>query len=245
MEIKFNGIFIFFATSFFISQNALAQLSEADSSFYQSAISNTINFYHSSEGDQSPLYNGISYIHYPFRFREGTPYFAIEKPDTGSVYYDGTFYNKLLLIYNDLDDKLLTDDNGYLLELNKKKITAFTSAGHHFIRIEKNSINDIRPGFYEVLYSGTATVLKKTMKKNNEDLSNGQNVQHYISSEDHYYIQKDKIIYIADNKKETGGIFPDKKKEILQYIKKNKLNFRKDKENALIQIATYYAQIRK
>ena len=243
---KLRCFFLFFISFLlFISEKLVAQLNEADSLVYQSALANAVHLYYAKTGDQLLLYNGPMYRGYAYRFRDGSPFFNVEKPDTGSVYYDEKFYEKILLLYNNLDDILLADDNGYLIQLNEKKIKSFTLAGsYHFIRIEKNDINNNTPtGFYEILYTGYIDVLKKTIKKINEDLSNGHDIQHYITSEDHYYIKKNNAFFPIDNKNEVADLFPEKKKEILKFFKKNKLNFRKDKENALIQFDSHYQEI--
>jgi hypothetical protein len=96
-----------------------------------------------------------------------------------------------------------------------------------------------------VLYNGTISVLKKTIKKIDDDISNGRSVEKIIKASDHYYIQKDNVIYTIENKNDVMEILPGMEREINLFIKKNKLDFRKNKENALIQLAAYYGQIRK
>jgi hypothetical protein len=240
-------IFPFYiALILFSAENLFAQLKEADSNLYQSAVSNAVSLYHASLTDQSGLCNGALYTGYLFRFKEGTPFFISEQRDSGSVFYDGILYQNLPLLYNNLDDVLIADDNGYPIKLNGKKVAFFTIPGHYFIRHEKaDSGVGINTGFYEVLYNGSINILKKTIKKIDEDISNGHTVDRIIRASDYYYIQKDSIIYTIENKNDITEILPSRKKEILQFIKKNKLNFRKDKENALVQIAAYYEQIRK
>jgi glutamate 5-kinase len=126
--------------------------------------------------------------------------------------------------------------------LNSKKISEFTLPGHHFIRLGKNDMNNsriINTGFYEILYNGYNSVLKRVIKTIEDDLSSGEVVERVIHQSDYYYFKKDNAIYPAENKKDITAIFSDRKKEVQQFIRKNKLNLRKDKENVLLRIASY------
>jgi hypothetical protein len=232
---------------FFSARNLSAQFSESDSNFYQTVISHAISIYHHTSGDQSGLYNGILYPGYPFVFKSGTPFFDSSRSDTGSVFYDGILYENLPLTYEDLKDVVIVKDNGYYIELNSKKLNEFTIPGHHFIRLEEKDGNNsgLITGFYELLFKDSIYVLKKTVKKIEDDLSSDNVVEKLITQTDYYYIRKDSSLYLVRNKKDVTAILPDKKKEILQFIKKNKLNFSDDKGSTLVQIATYYEQLRK
>jgi hypothetical protein len=228
------------------SENTFAQLSKADSSFYQSAISSAVYQYQVSEGDQSGLYNGAFYVEYPFHFKQGTPFFISSQLDTGSVLYDDILYKNILLQYDNLKDVVIANDNGYLIQLNNQKITEFTLTGHRFVRREKKDTSNsvVTTGFYEVLYNGNIIILKKTIKNIREDLSNGHDIERTIASSDYYFIQAKSAIYPIKNIKDLALILSDKKKEIQQWIKKNKPDFRMQKENVLLQIVAYYEQVR-
>jgi hypothetical protein len=241
--IKFTAIYF----SFFSNLNGFAQLSAPDSNYYRSAVSTAINLYNRSSGDQSGLFNGMLYPGYPFLFKSGSPFFDSSRLDTGSVIYEGLLYEKLPLIYENLKDLVIINDNGFFIQLNNKKLNEFTIPGHHFIRQEENnkSNKSLTAGFYEVLYNGNIRVLKKTIKKIEDDLSSDNTVEKLITQSDYYFIKTDSTIFQVKNKKDIVDIFPDKKKEIKQFIKKNKLNFYDDKENTLIKITAYYEQIRR
>jgi len=72
-----------------------------------------------------------------------------------------------------------------------------------------------------------------------------EGVERTVLVSSHYYIKKDGIMYPVWKESDITDILQDKKKEIKQFIKKNKLKFRKDKDNVLVQIAAYYEQITK
>jgi len=53
------------------------------------------------------------------------------------------------------------------------------------------------------------------------------------------------VVTMADNLKEIEAAFKDKKNEIAHFVRQHKLKpvFRKDPDNAIIQIAAYYDQL--
>ncbi len=248
---KWHYVFPWFLSiyfCFFLAGPASAQMSGADSNFYQSALSRAINLYYESAADQSGLYNGALYPGYPFPFKEGDPFFNSNQFDTGSVVYDGLLYNRVQLRYDNLKDVVIINDNGYWIQLNDKKVNEFTIPGHHFISLGKKEVNieGIDRWFYELLYPGDhILVLKKIMKTIEEDLSNGHDIERIIHTSNYYYIKKDSVLYPIEKKKDLNVVFPDKKKEIQQLFKKNKIKFRRDKENALLKVAAYFEPIRK
>jgi hypothetical protein len=231
---------------FFIAAKAYGQLNRADSSFYQSTVSEALDLYHQSAGDQSGLYNGPMYSGYPFRFESGTPFFGSGRLDTGSVFYDGILYLQVPLLYEDLKDLLIINDNGYFIQLKNKLVKEFSLPGHYFVRLGENDITTkgINTGFYEVLNQDSIAVLKKTVKKILDDLASDNVVQKQISQSVHYYIKTATAVYEINNERDILAIFPEKKKEIQQFVKKNKLNFNEDKGNTIIKIVVYYEQIR-
>jgi hypothetical protein len=241
--LKFVLIYLFF----FSTTPGFAQLSAPDSNFYKSAVSATINVYDRSTGDQSALYNCMLYTGYPFLFKSGSPFFDSTRLDTGSVTYDGKLYTHLPMLYENLKDLVLIKDIGFFVQLNDKKLHDFTIPGHHFVWIEENQKNNIGiiSGFYEVLYDGNIRVLKKNVKQIVDDLSSDNVVEKVITQSDHYYLEKDSTLFQIKNKRDIMHFLSDKKKEIKQFIKRNKLNFYEDKGNALTQITAYYEQITK
>ena len=241
-SLRFAFIYLFLLSTKTLS----AQLSGKDSGFYYAAVSQAVNLYHQSTGDQSGLYNGPMYTGYPFRFESGTPFFDNNSLDTGSILYDGIGYEQIPLLYENLKDLVIVMDNGYFIQLNSKKIKAFSIPGHRFIRLDENekSLKGIRPGFYELLYNRQFSVLKKTVKQIMDDLSGDNVVQKLINQSDNYYIRKDSALYDIRGKKDLYALFPEKKKELQQFVKKNKLNFSDDRGSALVSIVAFYEKIR-
>jgi hypothetical protein len=242
-----TALALFFFLSFSAS-GVMAQLSPDDSMFYQKAINNTVALYYQSAGDQSGLYNGSQYAGYPFTFKdEAHPFFRTNLFSTGFVVYDNILHTEAQLLYDEAGDVLIFRDTAHRLQLISDRISGFTILDNNFIRIEKDSItgNIINTGFYNLLYEGAdIQVLKKEIKNIREDIRNNYDgVIRYIEVKRYYYIKKSNTFYTVKNKKMVMEIFKDRKKEIQQYIKVNRLSFKNDRDNMLIRATAYYEQI--
>jgi hypothetical protein len=233
--------------AFFVStEKVVAQLSPEDSFFYQKAVGHAIALYHQASGDQSGLFNGIQYIGYPFTFKEGHPFFLTPEWSTGSATYDGVYYDKVLLLYDEVAEVVIIQDAKHRLQLHSSKLSRFTVANNIFVRIEKDSLaaNLERTGFYNLLYEGGTSVLKKEVKRIREEVLNSvEGVQRLIETKTTYYIKKQNEYYTVNTKKDVLNIFKDHRKDIQQYIKANNLSFKRDKDNLLIKVSAYYDQL--
>jgi len=151
------------------------------------------------------------------------------------------------LLYDILKGEIITivPSTNYLIKLNTEKVSSFEVLNHKFIRIAKDSSNkNIKTGFYDVLYDGQTTVYKKEIKTLNEDLSSGK-LRTFILDENAFFIKKNNVFFTVSNKSSLLDILKDKKKEVQEFIRKNKLKIRKDKDNALPKIAAFYDEISK
>jgi hypothetical protein len=235
------------ASYFFMPGSVFAQMNGNDSSIYRGAISTATNLYQQSAGDQSGLYNGALYPGYPYPFKKGIPFFISDQMDSGWVLYDNILYKGLRVQYDNLSEMVIVEDNGFPIVLNNKRLKAFKMGTRSFISEGKRetTIDGIDHWFYEVLQEGSCTVLKRILKTVTEDLSNNQTIDRLINPLDYYFFKIGAVIYPISAKKDLLAIFPAEKKEIKQFIKQNKLNFRRNKGDAFLRVAAYYEQIRK
>jgi hypothetical protein len=221
-----------------------AQSLEEDSSFYSAAISNAIRVYHSYLTPEPGLYNGSEYAGYPIRLTEGHQFFNTNELVNGSIVYDSVLYENVLMQIDLITEHVIINSfgSGYYIQLINEKISSFKLLDHTFIRLVKDSANSnvISTGFYERLYAGNITVLKKEQKKLRENVSVTTGVTGSVTENDFYYLKKAGKFYDVKNKNALLEILQDKKKELKQFMHKNKLKFRKDPDNVLIKVAGYY-----
>lgn len=243
---KFALICVIFLISIFLPVVAKTQSNSDDSSAYQAAVANTISVYFNQIGDQSGLYNGRLYARYNFPFAIGSPYFLSGDFNDGSIIYSGVLYTHIPILFDELRAQVVTRDHGYGLQLVNERISEFSLLGHHIIRVVGDSlnVNSLSTGFYDLLYSGKSEVLSKTRMNMQEKLTNTEILRIIVTHED--YLIRIGINYQSVNsKRELLDIMSDHKKQIQQFMRKNRLRYRRDTENTLIKTAAFYDQLSK
>lgn len=228
-----------------ISHHLSAQFTVNDSTFRQKAINHSIESYHQSLGYQSGLYNGNQYSGYQYTFKENTyPYFYKDYTK-GTIVYDQVLYTNIDLLYNEVSDAVILKDGVRQIQLINDRVSRFSIADNNFSHLEKNSTNNINTGFYRVLYEGKTNVLKRETKNINEILNSFEGIQRFIKIEQFYYIKSNNEYNIINQKKDIFNLFKDYKKEVQQYIKSNKLDFKNERDNFLIKVCTFYDELSK
>ena len=235
--------FCFILLSFTFLQNAAGQWVASDSTV-QKAASNAIDIYYRALGDQSPLYNGSEYIEYASTIQEGHPFFESNVFVNGSIRFDGMEFRDVPILYDMIKDEVIIQHFGkvYKINLPAEKIERFTLSGHSFIRVIQDSSHQLKTGFYDRLYNGKIMVLAKREKKIREEHINIQ-ISNIVDQKNYYYIKKDGIYYTLKNMRTLLGILKSKKKEIQQYLNKNKVKYKNDPEHAMIIAAEYYDRL--
>jgi len=225
--------------------NALnAQLSAKDSLIYTEAVKNVVASYHKNIGDQTGKYNGSQNAGYTVSFYEGHPYFFKHELSKGSITYDNVVFDNVALLYDEAKDWVILQDSTHRIQLVSQKLQGFTLFDQPFIRLEKNVNTPIvSTGFYQVLYDGKIKLYKKEVKIITEKFTNTPELKVLFEKINYYYIKKAGRFYPIVKKKNFLKLFNDKGKELNDFISDSKLNFKKDKDNTLSKLLTYYDQL--
>ena len=218
----------------------------SDNNFSTSAVSNAVNLYYQFTDKQSRLYNGIGTYDYQPGM-QGHPYFMDSTWKNGSIIYDGLSYKDVSMMYDLVRDELVILHYNHVqkITLLSEKIREFNLQGHHFIRVEKDSQNkeSLPPGFYDRLYNDHSVVLAHRSKVIEEKITTV--VERFITSHEHYYIQKNGVFHEVHSYNSLLSILKDHSKEIKQYLRKNKIRYNRNRENAIIRAVTYYDSLNK
>ena len=246
--VKIYLLSTFFITSYRAYTQNIATDAPGDSSSIQSAV----NFYHRFLSPETGLYNGSEYAYntyYPFTITEGHPFFQEKIFDTGAVFYNNVLYEKVPLLFDIVKGELLTHDptNNYIIRLNTERVKWFNIWDHTFIRLNPDNTRNspLHTGFYDLLYNGNTALYKGISKIFKENTASFQGLNIYSVESIEYFIKRDDQFYPVQNKKSLLLIMDNKKKEVAQFIKKNKLKLHKTKEYALMKIVAYYDGINK
>ncbi len=204
--------------------------------------------YTRSSGAKSRLYNGTVYLGYD-RHAQGYPFFLSDSALPGSVYYDGIFYPDVLLSFDLEKDIVIMPDvrKTVDIQLLSEKIRWFTIGQHRFVNLssQSNTVDAPAPGFYEELYSGKATALAKHEKNLQTAGSKTEDNQSRYRQYDRYYLEVRGRFFAVHSNGSLLDAFDTGKDEIKSYLRKNRIRFNKDPEQALIMAAGYYSQLKK
>lgn len=224
-----------------------AQTSLPDTGNNSVAVQNAIDIYHQFVFPETNLYNGREYIDYAYTLNEGIPFFSYPDFVTGSVLYNRILYKNVPVLYDVVNEEvvILNPSRTNKISLNIENVSGFDLKNLHFVKLIADSLKgaSIRSGFYAVLYDGKTDVYLKQSKKILESILISEGVRRSIDEQNEYYILKNEVFYPVTSKKSLLKILKDKKKDVQQFIKRNKLNIRKEKYIALAKVAAYYDEI--
>jgi len=245
MNKRFTLILILLFCAVVSYNKVLAQDKVADSIQQRKISANMAGVFNSAVKEQSALYNGPAFIPYTFRttttanFRDTTDFY------NGWVNYNGIVYTNVPLIYNMEKDALVSKlFNGVsLYTLLSDRVYDFNVLGHHFIRVWPDAANpQIEAGFYEDLYTNKIQVLaRRTKEIQKEAISKGTGS--FFAEKTDYFLKKGNKYYNVNSEGKFYDALKDKKKELKQFLKDNKLKFGDNTERVMAGLAAYYDHI--
>jgi hypothetical protein len=224
---------------------AFCQGLKQDTSFLANAINQAKALHSKATSGEGALFNGVEYkalnLH---SYDDGQPYFLSDDWIDGSISYDGAVYHDIPIQYDLFNDKVIIDHpiSHFSLELISEKIKSFELQGHTIVRLTPDSTkSSIKPGFYELLYNGKIKAYAKHKKDKQERLDAGQ-IKFAFNEKTHYYIYKDNIYHQVRSKSSVLKVFYARKTMLRKYIKKNRIDFRKNTASAIAQSAKFYEE---
>jgi hypothetical protein len=231
-----------------ISIKSFGQASQNDTAYLKNTLTQTIANFNKSIGQESRLYNGAEYMLYD-RTIKGLPLFPLnaEGWESGIVNYDGIIYKDVPMkydIYRDVVAVLLYNKFSQYTLLSER-VHDFSLSGHHFVRVNADTLNandhsGISTGFYDQLYGGKIEILAKRVKTIQNSTNVTATLETYFIERNEYYIRKGNIYYSISGQSSLLKVLKDKKQLLQQYIRDNKIKFRRDPEGAMANIASYY-----
>jgi hypothetical protein len=229
------------------ASSSFGQTASNDSTYLQNTIAQTESNFRKAMGQESRLYNGPEYQLYD-RSIKGNAFYPLDVTtwQNGEVNYDGIVYKGVPMQYDIYRDQLtaVLYNRFSIYTFLSDRVHDFTVADHHFVRIVADSINNnnsgITTGFYDQLYEGKIDVFVKRVKTIQNSTSSIGTPETYFSAKDEYYIRKSHTFYNISSKSSFLNVLKDKKSLLQKYIRDNNIDFRDNREAAMVQIASYY-----
>lgn len=233
----FLGVF-YFSISF--ASVAVSQTLKQDSTL--SPIEKTEAFFNTYIKQQSRLLNGPAFPGYGSSVQGSANFQDLTTFSKGDVIYDGIRFNNIPLMYDLYEDKVISlVTPSAMFCLISEKVSDFYLNNHHFkyINVLDTTTSIIRPGFFDVIYDGNAKILAKRVKKV-QLTTNSQNLGYYFVPKTTYYLVRNDKYEVISGESSFMNLFKDKKNELKKHLKENKIKFKKQPEEAMILLTTYY-----
>jgi hypothetical protein len=233
---RFSWVFVF------LFNNLQAQVVQDNSVATDSISGFARQLYFTQRGEESSIYNGTQHNGYSALY-EGHAYFWDFDFQKGWVVYDHALYENIQMKYDVYKDQLIVAPKGLTgisIALFSPRISEFSFNGYRFVRA--NLAEDTKPystGFYQELVKGKLTALVKRIKTIEEKTS-GASVTYSFVEEAKYYLCKQGSCYPIRSKDNILEVMKDQRKEVQQYLSKNKLNYRKQPEQTIKAVAEFY-----
>ena len=209
-----------------------------------SSINNSLRLYKSQVGPNSLLYYGAEYKEFPLDGDDtGNPYFLLDDWGTGSINFNGHFFDDVSLKYDIVQDKALLENpyTGNTLEMMKARVSKFSLEGHYFVNLLSDSVTafGMNSGFYEVLYDGKTKVLARHIKTIQTKIDQGVK-RTFFEENNTYFVCKDNGCFQVKNKATVLAVFKDKKQMLAKEMAKSKVSFKENREHAISTAARLY-----
>jgi hypothetical protein len=158
----------------------------------------------------------------------------------GSIVYWNELYENVPLLYDIRNDQIITEHNrGNPIKLISEKVQSFALLDHTFVRLNRDSQNKISDGFYDRLYDGQSKVYAKHSKIFRETLEPPRIIPHFDENT-RYFLVKDGVFNVVKSKASVLGVFRDRKHDVKNFIRKNRLSFQHNRETAIVRTAAFY-----
>lgn len=223
-----------------------AQLAVPDSVLLKASIASTVKLYEKSLEGQHLFFNGSSYVE-PKRTGEDHPFFISEDWMEGSINYENNLFTKIPLLYDITSDQLITESYNFsYLALIPEKLKSFDFKNHFFIKIDNETVHNSLPksGFYEVLYNGYTKIISLHEKQMQTKIESNE-LKIYFEIRNRYYVLKNSKYYGVKGKSSLLSVLTDQKSTLKSFIRKNHINFKNNREQALSQVAAFYDTLTK
>jgi hypothetical protein len=190
---------------------------------------------------QSRLYNGIEHLGYAYKIK-GHAYFLQRELSIGTIVYDELEFANVPMIYDLHKDQVIIQylDAFSKVGLISSKVRSFSLLDHHFIRLQGDSASGspIITGFYDEIYTGKTEVVVKRGKFIEEIVK--EEVEREFIETTTVFVQKEGKYYAIKTYKTLLTVLKDKAPQVKQYLRKNRIKFRKGPENTILKAVVFY-----
>lgn len=209
-----------------------------------SSVKNTIKYFNDTLKTNLNLYNGIEHPGY-FRTIKGSAYLGSEEMTEGRLNYDDVWYSVPMLYDLHAERVVIMHFNKfYKISLINEKVREFILHGHLFRNFPITESRQIAPnGLCEVLYEGDSISVYARKRKLLNERSTSQGLERDFVNSNQYYMKVEGAYHVVKSKGDMFALMGNKKKDVVAELRKKKIKFRKNTEEALITASKVYEKI--
>lgn len=240
---KLNMLFFALFLSLFFTNSLIFAQTISDSLFVTSVANRTANRYLNRLESEKTIFNGKEYHPDNKLDDNGHTLFIKDQFVQGSITYDGNKYEDVYIKYDLVKNQLVLlnyDGIGGII-LMSNHVDSFFLNDHTFINLKpkKTTGKQIEPGYYDLLYNGSIKLFAKRKKKIAEVI-NQYKVLRMVEEQETYFLFKNDEYFPLKGKRSLLKSLNSTNLNTQKYINLKGLNFRKNKENAMIELLKFY-----
>jgi len=224
-------------------QNLWSQQYYNDSALVSGASDHVKRLYIEKRGNLLAIFNGKLHNSYLSSI-EGTAYFISDSFQMGTLVYENIFYENIVMNYDLVLDQLIVAENrstGLPISLFSPRVKEFSYAGLIFFYLNNTDPLSayLSEGFYQQLASGQATAICRSTKVIIETPGESTVLRRF-EQQKRYYIIKEGQLYHIRRKQDLLNTLKDQRKGIQEFMRSQKLNFKKKKERTITAVTEFY-----
>jgi hypothetical protein len=187
------------------------------------------------------IYNGKLWRNLYIRVKDD-PFFLSAEFLSGDVRFNGKEFRNLKVKYDIFNDEVILWVNPQtIIVLNKEMISEFTfdyqNRSYHILNIGSDSTSLLH-GFVHVLYDGPTTLFVKYVKK--IELQPLDRKSDIFYQQHRIFVRIDSAIVQVSGKRELFKLLGDRKTEIRDYIRSNRLSVLRKDPDSFIPVLQFY-----
>lgn len=201
------------------------------------------NYYDIVAGN-AKIYSGREQAKYLLTIKNH-PYFVTDEYSIGEVFYDGISYNNVKLRWDVFRDELIALSlHANNIVLYKDCVDQFDLHGQVIINLKSPDFSDApATGFYIRLYEGDIDVLGKPVCELVETHQDRVVLRSFEMRKDICYVIYDNTCYRIKSKRAILKLFKSHKKELKQYIRAQRLDFKDDFSGSIVYVVKKYEEL--
>ena len=201
--------------------------------------------YLKTANQSATLYYGVEYESYTQA--KNNPYLTKSPCTRASLSYRNVVYTEVCLRLDLWKDELtvLSPDSRYFVLFPEDVEYAEMFNKHVFYHKTDSFLNSPSTGYYFLLYDNNCRVLEKkyaTLIQRDKTVRTEWTIIDF-DIKTHYYLLKDNVYHLIKNKNDLLNALSPYKKELKQFISSNRLSFRKNAAELLIQTTGEYEKL--